>query len=401
MASTDSKLFQYALQLAKEAVKLDEAKEYTKAMKKYTQAAEVLIEFSKYTRNASLINLCKEKAEEYINRAKELHQKKKVKVKEGGNKGGKSRKKKSDTGDEDGAKSEEEQALEDSLMDTIIMERPDVSWEDIAGLKEPKQALREAVVLPIKHPELFTGARKPWTGILLFGPPGCGKTMLAKAAANEINCTFFVADSSSILSKWLGESEKLVKLLFKLAREKAPSIIFFDEIDSVTTKRGGSSEGGGERRIKTQLLQEIQGMRSDSKRIVTIMGATNRPWDIDSAFLRRFEKKIYVPLPDFESRVAIIKYHTRGISISDDLDFQKLAELTEGYSGSDIAILCREASMRPIRELDQQGSLDQDGNISVRPMNYNDFIESLKKVKPTVSKEELAEYEKWIAEFGG
>ena len=133
--------------------------------------------------------------------------------------------------------------MEKMVMGTVLIEKPDISWEDIAGLPDPKQALREAVVLPLKRPDLFTGARMPWSGILLFGPPGCGKTMLAKAAANEINCTFFVADSASIMSKWLGESEKLVRALFDVARRKTPSIIFFDEIDSVAGTRGGGEKG--------------------------------------------------------------------------------------------------------------------------------------------------------------
>lgn len=404
MSDNASKLFRYASQMAAEAVALDKAKKYKEAARKYTRAAEVLLEYIKFNKNQNLNQTYQEKVKEYINRADKLNKKMKKRVKVG--RSGSKKKSPHDGGnDEDLAEdeelSEEELELRKAIEGTVLLEKPDVCWADIAGLPEPKQALREAVVLPITHKELFKGARKPWTGILLFGPPGTGKTMLAKAAANEIDCTFMVADSASMTSKWMGESEKLAKTLFEYARKTAPTLIFFDEIDSLATKRGSGNESAGIRRLKTQLLQEIQGVKGKGGKLVTIMAATNRPWDIDSAFLRRLERKIYVPLPDFDSRKAILKYHSRGVDIADDVDFDKLSEMTKGYSGSDIATLCREAIMRPIRDLDQSGQLSKKEKITVRHVSLPDYTESLKKIRPTVSKKEIKKFEEWIEEFGG
>ncbi len=402
-------MLKYAKQIASQAIAFDRAKNYREATINYIKAAEILVECTKYTRNANMKQMWSDKATEYLDRAEELKNmgKKKVRLRSSiSSKPTMERKdgEEPEEGEEDEELTEEELEMEKMVMGTVLIEKPDISWEDIAGLPDPKQALREAVVLPLKRPELFTGARKPWSGILLFGPPGCGKTMLAKAAANEINCTFFVADSASIMSKWLGESEKLVRALFDVARRKAPSIVFFDEIDSVAGTRGGASEGGGERRLKTQLLQEIQGIKSggsSSKKLLTIMAATNRPWDLDTAFLRRFERKIYAPLPDIESREAIFAYHTRGIEKEESVDFRELAEITDGYSGSDIAIVCREVIMRPIRELDKSGSLEGDSEVNVRPINRDDFDHALRKIRPTVSDEEIQRFEDWREEYGG
>ncbi|MHA1369241.1 MAG: AAA family ATPase, partial [Promethearchaeota archaeon] len=294
---------------------------------------------------------------------------------------------------------EETKKLHDMISQTIITEKPDVTWDDIAGLNRVKQALREAIVLPIMKPEIFKGARKPWTGILLFGPPGCGKTLMAKAAASECQATFYSADSASLVSKWLGESEKLVKSLFELARKTSPSLIFIDEIDSLTMARGSGSEGSGERRLKTQLMQEMQGMKTSSKHRILILGATNIPWDLDTAFLRRFEKRIYIPLPDQESRAAIFKIHTRGVDLADDVDFDELARLTVGYSGSDISLVCREAVMIPVRELDLKGAFDEQ-DINIRPVKRKDFIEAIEVQKPVSTPEDLKRFKEWADEFG-
>jgi len=197
---------------------------------------------------------------------------------------------------------EEDKKMQDALSSAIVREKPNVKWTDVAGLDQAKSSLQEAVILPTKFPQLFTGERKPWRGILLYGPPGTGKSYLAKACATEADGTFFSISSSDLVSKWLGESERLVKQLFKLARENKPAIIFIDEIDSLC---GSRSEGENEtsRRIKTEFLVQMQGVGNDNDGIL-VLGASNVPWELDPAIRRRFEKRIYIPLPDPMARLA-------------------------------------------------------------------------------------------------
>jgi len=403
MSSVDSKLYQYAVKTAKEAVALDNQGKKRQAINKYQRAAEILMQFMKYNKNPQMRMLCQKNIEEYIERAKVL------KSHLGGVRPRRVRSERPSVSgaigtdeSETGAVSSEEQELIDMISGTIVTESPKVNWEDIAGLENVKQALREAIVLPIAKPELFTGARRPWSGILLFGPPGCGKTLLAKAAATECSATFFSASSADLLSKWLGESEKLISSLFKVARLRAPSLIFMDEIDSIATKRGEGSESGGERRVKTQLLSEIQGLKSTHDKPLLVLGATNRPWDIDNAMLSRFEKRVHVPLPDMKARAGIFKIHTEGVnSALTDEDYIELAVRTEGYSGRDIANICREVIMLPIRELDMSGLLESsDKEVNIRDISLKDFIKTLKKVKPMTNKALMKQYNDWAEEFG-
>jgi vacuolar protein-sorting-associated protein 4 len=404
MSSVDSKLYQYAVRTAKQAVSLDNQGKYRQAIIQYNRAAEILMQFMKYNKNPQMRMLCQQNIEEYLERAKIL------KSQLGGERHRGTRPVDRPRGKGEGdantseatAVSSEEQELFDMISGTIVTESPNVNWEDIAGLDNVKQALREAIVLPIAKPELFTGARRPWSGILLFGPPGCGKTLLAKAAATECHATFFSASSADLLSKWLGESEKLISSLFKIARLKAPSLIFMDEIDSVATRRGEGSESGGERRVKTQLLSEIQGLKSTYDKPLLVLGATNRPWDIDNAMLSRFEKRVHVPLPDMKARAGIFKIHTEGVNSSvTDEDFIELAVRTDGYSGRDIANICREVIMLPIRELDMSGLLeDSDEEVKVRDINLDDFKKTLKKVKPMTTEKLIKQYNDWAEEFG-
>jgi vacuolar protein-sorting-associated protein 4 len=397
MSSSDSKLLIYAKKEAEEAIALDNAGKYHQAMNKYQRAAEILIQFLRFNKNPIMRQNIEPRVEEYLNKAKVL----KARL------GGKpirrgAEVKSSEEGSEAKGVTSEEQELLDMISGTIITDSPNVSWNEIAGLENCKQALREAIVLPMVKPDLFTGARKPWSGILLFGPPGCGKTLLAKAAASECKATFFSASSADLLSKWLGESEKLISALFKVARLKAPSLIFIDEIDSVATRRGEGSESGGERRVKTQLLSEIQGLKPTSDKPLLVLGATNRPWDLDNAMLSRFEKKVYVPLPDVPARAAIFSIHTAGVNTSvSDEDFIELAVRTEGYSGRDISNVCREVIMLPIRELDMGGLLENsDKEIKVRDVRLDDFKKTLKKVKPMTTGATLKQYEDWKEEYG-
>lgn len=403
MSSSDSKLLLYAKQEADQAITFENAGQFHRAINKYERAAEILIQFLRFNKNPIMRQNVQKSAEDYISRAKILR------LKVSGRSSSRGTASKGTFGsadDKSEAKeegvSDEEQELLNMISGTIVTESPKVRWIEIAGLENCKQSLREAIVLPMVKPELFTGARKPWAGILLFGPPGCGKTLLARAAATECNATFFSASSADLLSKWLGESEKLIGALFKVARLKAPSLIFMDEIDSIATKRGEGTESGGERRVKTQLLSEIQGLKTTHDKPLLVLGATNRPWDLDNAMLSRFEKKVYVPLPDLPARAAIFRIHTAGIeSALDDEDYIELGARSETYSGRDIANVCREVIMLPIRELDMSGLLEKsDQEINIRNITLSDFKQSLKKVKPMTTSTIMQQYNKWKDEFG-
>jgi vacuolar protein-sorting-associated protein 4 len=373
-------LIDHAKQFAIKAYNFDKEKNYSEAIPYYLDAAEALMKAIKFERNPQVARSLKKKAEMYLARSKELRELLEK------------RKERRSTAGSD----VEDDKLSGAIADIIITEKPEVMLNDIAGLENAKQTLREAIVLPLMRPDLFSGARRPWKGILLFGPPGCGKTLLAKATAAEVEATFFNVSAASIISKWLGESEKLVRTLFTLAREKQPSIIFVDEVDALAGARGG--EHDAMRRVKTELLTSMDGLSSsETDRIVTV-GATNIPETVDGAFRRRFERRIYIPLPDQAAREAIYKFNTRGVEL-DDVDFDVLAEITEGYSGADIAMVCRDAIMTPIRELDMAGAIS-DTEVTARAVTQNDFLEAIEGINPSVSEEEVERYDRWNEEFG-
>ncbi|MCH8906928.1 MAG: ATP-binding protein [Candidatus Heimdallarchaeota archaeon] len=377
-------LYARAKSLAEKAVNADNAASYGEALEFYLQSSEILLEMTKFTSNPRLVKTYESRAKEYIARARALKPRvaKKKTIKSG----------------RDGESDDEDDKLYDSLEDAIVSEKPDVTLADVAGLRAAKQALREAIVLPLLRPDLFTGSRQPWSGILLHGPPGCGKTMIAKATAGDVEATFFNISAATLMSKYLGESEKLVKRLYEIAKEKQPSIIFIDEVDSLTQTRS-EGENDATRRVKTQLLTSMEGLASaKSDRVVTI-GATNVPWAIDSAFRRRFQRRIYVPLPDPEAREVIFKINSKGIEIDPDIRFEDLAASTQGYSGSDIANICREAIMAPIRDLDV-GDLIADTNIKARAVNNNDYLNALESVNKSISDNELIRFKQWDDEFG-
>ncbi|XP_039115940.1 katanin p60 ATPase-containing subunit A-like 2 isoform X2 [Dioscorea cayenensis subsp. rotundata] len=247
--------------------------------------------------------------------------------------------------------SAEMRTLAETLCRDIIRGSPGVNWESIKGLENAKRLLKEAVVMPIKYPKYFTGLLSPWKGILLFGPPGTGKTMLAKAVATECNTTFFNISASSIVSKWRGDSEKLVKVLFELARHHAPSTIFLDEIDAIISQRGEArSEHEASRRLKTELLIQMDGLTKTNE-LVFVLAATNLPWELDAAMLRRLEKRILVPLPEPEARLAMFKDLLPDIPEEEYIPYDLLVDRTDGYSGSDIRLVCKEAAMQPVRRL--------------------------------------------------
>lgn len=244
----------------------------------------------------------------------------------------------------------EKERLQKALAGQILTEKPNVRWDDVAGLQGAKDMLQETLVLPIRFPQLFTGKRKPFKGILLYGPPGTGKSYLAKACATEVDATFFSISSSDLVSKWQGESEKNVRQLFELARASKPSIVFIDEVDSLCGARGdGESEAA--RRIKTEFLSQMDGVgKDDGTGQMLILGATNTPWDLDTGIRRRFEKRIYIHLPEIETRSRMLE-----LALGDTPhevtkeDFYEIAKKTDNFSGADISILTRDAIMEPLR----------------------------------------------------
>ncbi|MHA2041673.1 MAG: AAA family ATPase [Candidatus Thorarchaeota archaeon] len=291
---------------------------------------------------------------------------------------------------------EDTRRLQEMIADTIITEKPSVKMSDVAGLEDAKQAINDAIIAPMKHPELFKGkSRQPWRGILFYGPAGCGKTLIAKAVAAEVNATFFNVSAGNIVSKWLGESEKLVMNLFTLARRNQPAIVFMDELDSVGVSRSGD-DVGGERRLKTQLLTELQGLASDLEDRVTVIGATNLPWELDFALRSRFEKKIHVPLPDKPARKKIFEIHMEDIEVAPDVDYEELADLSEGYSGRDISVVCREAAMEPIRDLQRTGRMDEEEEIlDIRSVSREDLLQAIENIRPATSPEDVKRYIDW------
>ena len=384
---------------------------YEEALRFYGKAKVSLENLIKFDENKYNKPVYEDKKKELEKKIEELQKKKKkVAAKEGGGSG----------------ENDEDQALKDQLSGCLVTELPNVSWDDVAGLENAKQALKEAVILPIQYPQLFEGKRQPWKGILLYGPPGTGKSYLAKAAATETKGRFFSVSAANIVSKFMGESERLIKALFELARKNKPAVIFIDEIDSVLSAR---SEGENEatRRLKTEFLIQMQGVGKDDRGIL-VLGATNIPWGLDPAVRRRFQKKIYISLPEANARKLMLKLNL-GDTYNDltDEQFKILGDLTDGYSGSDIYNLTQDAIYGPLRKCQRathfkyldaqqhlvpcspsdQGAMEMKINDIPNPeklvapvVTFEDFILSLQRMKPTVSKEDLKRQDEFTKEFG-
>ena len=302
----------------------------------------------------------------------------------------------------------------------VVDMNPNVSFDDIAELETAKRALTEAVVLPLLMPDFFVGLRRPWKGVLLYGPPGTGKTLLAKALATQGKTTFFNVSPTTFASKWKGESEKLVRILFEMARFYAPSTIFIDEVDSIGQKRSdGDSEAS--RKVMAEVLVQMDGVSGKldqedlsieelKKNIVMVMGATNLPWDLDDALRRRFEKRVYIPLPNSVGRREMFHINMKGIKVQDDLDLDKLVQLTDGYSGADIANVCREASLMQMRRklMKTGGRLNFTmikNNPSClmneldAPVSQKDFETAIKNISKSVSQNDIKKYEQFTEEY--
>jgi len=273
-----------------------------------------------------------------------------------------------------------------TAMREVYIEVSTVHWDDAGGLEEVKQHLKEAVEWPIKNPEIFTrlGIRPP-KGILLYGPPGCGKTLLAKAVATESEANFITIKGPEVFSKWVGESEKAIREVFRKARMAAPAVIFLDEIDSITPRRGmGMSDSGVSERVISQLLTEMDGITTLQD--IVVIAATNRPDMVDSAVLRpgRFDRLIYVHEPDDKSRMQIFKIYTKGMPLTQDVDLNQLAMATKYYSGADIESLCREAAMHALRR-----------DVNSREVTMKDFQDAMHEMGPSIS----PDMEKWYKSF--
>lgn len=359
-----SELERSAYERAKEAVSLDQVGSRLEAASKYRQAIEIMNKLISMTANQKLKQAYAEKVEQYKKRVEALEG---YKVKDHGT---------------------------DSCY--ILEERPNIGWNDIVNLEDAKRAIKETIVYPVKRPDLFPLG---WSkGILLFGPPGCGKTLIAAAVANEIDATFFYVDAASIMSKWLGESEKNVSKLFSQARQISasgrPAIIFIDEIDSLTSKK--IVEMGGEARVRNQLLKEMDSLVDKGKKTyLYVIAATNKPWVLDDAFIRRFHKRIYVPLPDKKTRLELFQLYTKGMNLDPSVNLASLAMLTENYSASDIQDLCVSVQNSVASEFieDGQGS-------APRPVMMEDFLEAIRKRKPSVTNEILKKTQTWMVKHG-
>lgn len=438
--SNTSEFLDKGVELVKKAIEADSASKYEEAYQLYYNGLDYLMLALKYEKSQKAKDTIKAKFTEYLSRAEELKEhvvnnNQKDQNGEVSSTSGNVKAKKLDPNSSSNNKDEDNdnKKLRGQLASSILSEKPNVKWSDIAGLDAAKEALKEAVILPVKFPHLFKGKRKPVSGILLYGPPGTGKSYLAKAVATEANSTFFSVSSSDLVSKWMGESERLVKQLFSMAREQKPSIIFIDEVDALCGPRGeGESEAS--RRIKTELLVQMNGVGNDADGVL-VLGATNIPWQLDSAIRRRFERRIYIALPDPEARLEMFKLNIGETQCTlTPQDYHTLANITEGYSGHDIAVVVKDALMQPIRKIQSAthfkriDSVDEEtgenfvqyqpcspGDADAIEMNWmelegdqlkepdlclTDFLKAVKTNKPTVNQQDLDKFVEFTNDFG-
>ena len=378
--SASEELESLAVKYAKEAIQLEGKGSRRIAATKYQRAIEVLLKLCSLYPAAPQNKLYMEHAEAYRKRVQELQ---------------------SDS--EPNSRPVESADGKDSknikFDQWVLTEKPDISWDDIADLEKPKRAIEESIVFPIRRPDLFPLG---WPrGILFFGPPGCGKTLLAAAVASEIKGVFFCADAASLMSKWLGESERNVSQLFAKARENAekgqPAIVFIDEIDSLMGVRG--EEVGGEVRVRNQFLKEMDGILDKKRNYhVYLIGATNKPWVLDEPFIRRFQKRIYVPLPDIKARMDMFQIYAHDLKLDNNVDFAELARVTEGYSGGDIRDLFQSTQLKVVRNFFTHGNVTDLSSVP-DPITMEDFQSIVTGRRPSVSQTILKRYYDWDESF--
>ncbi len=375
--SASEELERLAAKLATEAVEQDRKGSRDVAITKYERAVDILTKLSVLYPEAPQNRIYNEHVTSYQRRVKELRD---VHLVDHPTDGG-------------------SLAKQGNANQLILNRKPNITWDMIAGLEDAKKAIEEAVIFPLKRPDLFPLG---WPrGILFFGPPGCGKTLLAAAIATEIDAAFYCVDSASVMSKWLGESEKNVANLFQNARKSAeeghPAMVFLDEIDSLVGRR--VEEVGGEVRTRNQFLKEMDGIIDKNSRIhVYVIGATNKPWVLDEPFIRRFQKRIFVPLPDFKARLTMLDIQTKDLKLASDVNISMLAEITEGYTGSDMRDIVQSAQIDVVRELFENTDPNDKESIP-REITMFDFRRILEKRRPSVSSQNTQSYMKWAESY--
>ena len=387
---------------AAEAIRLDSQGSKLKAIQFYQRAIEALNKLIQIYPEYKLNKIYLERSNAYLNRIKSLQMSSNVLEDE-------EAKCIEDIAENDTDNSERKigsemrkpkESLGEDFDSLIMKEKPNISWNEVIGLDDAKRAIRESIVYPTKRSDLFPLG---WPrGILLYGPPGCGKTLLAAASAAEIDGYFVNVDAAAMMSKWLGEAEKNVSKLFKMANklcesENIPILLFIDEIDSLIGTRNG--EVGGEIRVKNQFLTEMDGINNKSKiSKLYVIGVTNKPWTLEAGFLRRFQKRIYVTLPDNDSRNYLFKQYTMPLKKDKTLKIEELSKLVQGYSASDIKDICQAAQLRVVNELFESGKAMEAAS-NPRSISMNDFKEIIKIRKPSVSVDMIRAYMRWSEQF--